>query len=253
MAQDKAQTGEGVVRRRHGDTKRSQSWNPGIRTLPFFIAYPVGPGPHLLVAGPGRESSDYGLLSSDPSASLLPPWPWLLVQCRGWGTGFPFRVSTVSAKLSCATEAVPAPPLHSPVSDAVQLGHLRPPAAARSPHPRAGGVRHLLQGEVGPTSTSFRSSPPRQPQRRPHPHFLSCGAGLPAAPHSNWLAERFLRTRPFGGGHSGPSSRRPVVWPPSLDYEFSMLLATTCGASRDSWAEVRDVGAAGREEAETWN
>lgn len=32
-----------------------------------------------------------------------------------------------------------------------------------------------------------------------------------------------------------------------------MLLATTCGASRDSWAEVGGVGAARREAAETPN
>lgn len=89
MAQDKAQTGEVVVRRRHGDTKRSQSWNPGIRTLPFFIAYPVGPGPHLLVAGPGRESSDYGLLSSDPSASLLPPLALVTRPVPGLGNRVP--------------------------------------------------------------------------------------------------------------------------------------------------------------------
>lgn len=32
-----------------------------------------------------------------------------------------------------------------------------------------------------------------------------------------------------------------------------MLLATACGAYRDSWAAVRGVGAAGREAAEMLN
>lgn len=130
----------------------------------------------------------------------------------------------------------------SPASQAVQLCQRRAPRL------------RVLRWRVPAQPTwpcPGRTSPPAT-QNPPTPHFRSPSTVLPAGPLPHWLAGSVLGVPPPGGRRSGRCSRRPVVWPRFFGCE-PLVLATTCGASRDSGAEVRGVGAARPEAAETRN
>lgn len=203
----------------------------------FLVAVGPWPGISRQVALDG--SSAYWLHLWDPGGPLLRPRSLVTPTSSSLGPGEAFPRSRPHG-----LQGPLAPPKslqhrfsRFPLPSG-SLRHLRSPASAweRQGHPPR---------KPGPTSPCpCGTSPTRWPGIRLRPALPPCSAVFPAGLPSNWPAQSFLGDSAARGTAAASVAAVPrfgLALSASPFRLLSMVPAATCGASRDSWAELFPV------------